>query len=66
MVEICKGSGGETCGKKPRGDPDLDGRMILRWMEGRDLHRFLVGKLEGKRSLGNPRRRWENNIKLDL
>jgi hypothetical protein len=27
---------------------------------------FLVGKLEGKRPLGRPIRRWENNIKLDL
>jgi len=26
----------------------------------------LVGKPEGKRALGKPRRRWENNIKLDL
>jgi len=30
------------------------------------VHRFLVGKPEGKRSLGRPRRRWENNIKMDL
>jgi len=28
--------------------------------------RFLVEKAEEKRSLGRPRRRWENNIKLDL
>ena len=34
--------------------------------EGRGLHRVLVGKPEGKRSLGRPRRRWEDNIKLDL
>jgi hypothetical protein len=27
---------------------------------------FLVGKPEGKRPLGRPRRRWENNIKIDL
>jgi hypothetical protein len=26
----------------------------------------LVGKPEGKRPLGRPRRRWENNIKMDL
>ena len=26
----------------------------------------LVGKLEGKRPLGRPRRRWEDNIKIDL
>jgi hypothetical protein len=31
--------------------------------EKRDLHRVLVGKPEGKRPLGGPRRRWEDNIK---
>ena len=30
------------------------------------MHRVLVGKLEGKRLLGRPRRRWEDNIKRDL
>ena len=30
------------------------------------MHRVLVGKLEGKRPLGRPRRRWEDNIKMDL
>jgi hypothetical protein len=30
------------------------------------LHRMLVGKPEGKRPLGRPRRRRENNIKMDL
>jgi len=34
--------------------------------EGRGVHRFLVGKLEGKRPFGRPRCRWENNIKMDL
>jgi hypothetical protein len=34
--------------------------------EGRDAHRFLVGELEGKRPMGRPRRRWEDNIKKDL
>jgi len=33
--------------------------------EGRDLYRVLVGKPEGKRPLGRPRRKWENNIKTD-
>jgi hypothetical protein len=28
--------------------------------------RILVGKVEGKRSLGRPRRRWEDNIETDL
>jgi len=30
------------------------------------VHRVLVGKSEGKRPLGRPRRRWEDNIKMDL
>ena len=34
--------------------------------EGRGEHRVLVGKPEGKRPLGRPRRRWEDNIKMDL
>jgi len=32
----------------------------------RDVYRVLVGKPEGKRPLGRPRRRWEENIKTDL
>ena len=35
-------------------------------IEGRGVHRVLVGKPEGKRTLGRPRRRWEDNIKMDL
>ena len=34
--------------------------------EGRGVHRVLVGKPQGKRPLGRPRRRWEDNIKMDL
>ena len=34
--------------------------------EGRGVHKVLVGKPEGKRPMGRPRRRWEDNIKLDL
>ena len=34
--------------------------------EERVVHRVLVGKTEGKRPLGKPRRRWEDNIKIDL
>jgi len=30
------------------------------------VHRVLVGKPEGKRPLGRPRHRWEDNIKIDL
>jgi len=32
----------------------------------RGVHRVLVGKPGGKRPLGRPRRRWEDNIKMDL
>ena len=39
---------------------------MARMGEGRGVHRILVGKPEGKRPLGRPRRRWENNIKIDL
>jgi hypothetical protein len=34
--------------------------------EGRGVYRILVGKPEGKGPLERPRRRWENNIKMDL
>ena len=38
---------------------------VARVGEVRDVHRVLVGKPEGKRPLGTPRRRWEDNIKMD-
>jgi hypothetical protein len=34
--------------------------------EGRGVYRILVGRPEGKRPLGIPRRRWQDNIKMDL
>jgi hypothetical protein len=34
--------------------------------EKRNAYRILVGKPEGKRPLGSPRRRWVDNIKMDL
>jgi hypothetical protein len=34
--------------------------------EKRHAYRLLVGKPEGKRQLGRPRRRWMDNIKMDL
>ena len=34
--------------------------------QSRHAYRVLVGKPEGKRLLGRPRRRWEDNIKMDL
>ena len=39
---------------------------MARMEEGRGVHKVSVGKPEGKRSLGRPRRRWEDNIKMDL
>ena len=39
---------------------------MARMGEGRGVHRVLVGKPEGKRPLGRPRRRWEANNKIDL
>jgi hypothetical protein len=34
--------------------------------ENRNVYRLLVGKPEGKRPLGRPRRMWIDNIKMDL
>ena len=39
---------------------------VARMGERRGIYRVLVGKPEGKRPLGRPRRRWEDNIKIDL
>ena len=46
---------------------------IIRWAwhvalmgEGRGVHRILVEKPDGKRPLGRPTRRWEDNINMDL
>jgi hypothetical protein len=117
--EGCTGCLWENLRERGRcGDPDVDGRIILRWMlrrvfgpkrdevtgewrkihneelnnlyslpsivrvvksrrmrwaghvarmgKERGVHRVLVGKPEGKRSLWRPRRRWEDNIKMDV
>jgi hypothetical protein len=40
------------------------GGLVARMGEKRVVYRSLVGKPEGKRPLGRPRRRWENNIKM--
>jgi len=39
---------------------------VARMGEDRVVQRVLVGKPEGKRPLGRPRRRWEDNIKMDI
>ena len=39
---------------------------VARMEEGRGVHKVSVGKPEGKKPLGRPRRRWEDNIKMDL
>jgi len=39
---------------------------VARMEKGRGVQRVLVGKPEGKRPLGRPRRKWEDNIKMDL
>jgi hypothetical protein len=41
----------------------MDGTYSTR---GRDVYSILDGKSEGKRPLGRPRRRWEDNIRMDL
>jgi hypothetical protein len=46
-------------------DPYVDKRIILKWMEGRDVHRVLVGKPDGRRPLGRPILRWEDSINTD-
>jgi len=39
---------------------------VARMGEERGVYRVLVGKLEGRRPLGKPRRRWVDNIRTDL
>jgi hypothetical protein len=39
---------------------------VARMVETRNAYRILVGKPEGKRPLERPRRRWVDNIKIDL
>ena len=41
-------------------------RHVARMVEGRGVHKVSVGKPDGKRPLGRPSRRWEDNIKMDL
>jgi transcription termination factor 2 len=41
-------------------------RHVARMGEGKGAYRVLVGRPEGKRPLGRPRRRWKDNIKMGL
>jgi hypothetical protein len=41
-------------------------RQVARMGEGTGVFSVLVGKHEGKRPLGRPRRRWEDNVRMDL
>jgi hypothetical protein len=42
------------------------GGHVARMGEGKGAYRIFVGKPEGRRPLGRPRRRWEDNIRMDL
>jgi hypothetical protein len=46
--------------------PALPEKKVVGLREKRNAYRLLVGKPEGKRPLGRPRRRWVDNIRLDL
>ena len=39
---------------------------VTRMEEGRNAFKILIGKAVGKRPLGTPRRRWEDNIRMDI
>jgi hypothetical protein len=39
---------------------------VARMGQGRGVYRVMVGKPEEKRPLGRPRRKWEDNIKMDI
>jgi len=73
---LIKYLGGRVFGRRRCGLPSIvrvvkSRRMrwaghVARMVEDRGVHRVLVGKSEGKRPLGRPRRRWEDNITMDL
>jgi hypothetical protein len=45
---------------------NLHGKTSSMYGERRGAYRILMGRPEGKRRLGRPRHRWEDNIKIDL
>ena len=63
-VKVCKCSGKfHSIGKMEKNEM---GGACGAYGEGRGMHRVLVGKPEGKRPMGRPRCRWEDNITIDL
>jgi hypothetical protein len=54
-----------SLGKSSQGESGGLGH-VTRMGEERKVYKVLVGKLEGKRPLGRPRRRWEDGIRMDL
>ena len=64
-LKLCQINWRERCELDPMGSGQ--GQSVSRSMgERRGVYRLLVGKPEDKRPLGRPRRRWEDNIKMDL
>ena len=49
-----------------RTDRHYEASILLAMGEERGVYRVLVGKPEGKRPLGRPRRRWVDNIRMDI
>jgi hypothetical protein len=63
----CLGKQWQICQNNPGHITTECGKThVARMGEDRGVYRVLVGKPEGKRSLGRPRRRWEDNIKINL
>ena len=48
------------------GENEMGGACGVRMEKRRGVYRVLVGKPEGQRPLGKPRRRWEDNIKMEI
>jgi hypothetical protein len=45
---------------------EIGGPCSTNWGEGRGAYRIWVGRPEGRRQLGRPKIRWEDNIKVDV
>jgi hypothetical protein len=66
MCSIIDGRGKRAIIRIIKVEEDEVGRHVAHMEENRNGCRVLVGKPEGKRPLRRPRRRWEDNIKLNL